>query len=133
MTPKIPGLSERATRKRLIDPKLKAAGWEVFPFDPDRALSTCDHIAIEEYPTDAGPADYALCVGGQILGVVEAQKLTLGPQNALTQAERYSRGANRKPARVRRVSRAVSLLYERRGHLASRPRPHPNDATSCSS
>ena len=49
MTPKIPGLSERATRKRLIDPKLKAAGWEVFPFDPDRALSTCDRIAIEEY------------------------------------------------------------------------------------
>src|SRR6185369_13709677 len=48
--------------------------------------------AIEEYETESGPADYALCVDGRIVAVVEAKKLTLGPQNVLTQAERYSRG-----------------------------------------
>ena len=37
-------------------------------------------------------ADYALVVDGQLLGVVEAKKVTLGPQNVLTQAERYSKG-----------------------------------------
>ncbi|MFC1944937.1 DEAD/DEAH box helicase family protein, partial [Chloroflexota bacterium] len=55
-------------------------------------LSSYHRCAIEEYPTDNGTADYALCVNGQILGIVEAKKLTLGPQNVLSQAERYSKG-----------------------------------------
>jgi len=74
--------SERDARKRLIDPKLAALGWQVVPFDPGRPLASYDRQAIEEYPTTDGPADYALTVGGQILGIVEAKKLTLGPQNA---------------------------------------------------
>src|SRR3989442_1385347 len=84
--------SEWLTRKELIDPKLEAAGWRVVPFALNRPLKLYDRCAIEEYPTDNGPADYALCLSGQILGVVEAKKLTLGPQNVLTQAERYSKG-----------------------------------------
>ena len=48
--------------------------------------------AIAEYPTDNGPADYALAVNGVVLEIVEAKKLTLGPQGVLTQAERYARG-----------------------------------------
>lgn len=87
-----PAKSEYVTRKQIIDAKLKAAGWTVAKFDADRPLAKYERCAIEEYPTEAGPADYALCVGGQILGVVEAKKLSLGPQNVLTQAERYSRG-----------------------------------------
>src|SRR3989449_4124621 len=84
--------SEWLTRKELIDPKLEAAGWRVVPFALNRPLKLYDRCAIEEYPTDNGPADYALCPSGRIVGVVEAKKLTLGPQNVLTQAERYSRG-----------------------------------------
>jgi hypothetical protein len=38
------------------------------------------------------PADYALIVDGQLLGVVEAKKVGLAPQTVLTQAERYSKG-----------------------------------------
>ncbi|MBZ5489883.1 MAG: DEAD/DEAH box helicase family protein [Acidobacteriia bacterium] len=87
-----PGKSEHVTRKSLIDSKLKAAGWRVVPFDPSRPLTNLNRCAIEEYPTENGPADYALCADGGILGVVEAKKLSLGPQNVLTQAERYSRG-----------------------------------------
>jgi type I restriction enzyme R subunit len=85
------GKSEYLTRKQIVDSKLRAAGWRVVAFKPNRPLSAYDNCAIEEFPTESGPADYALCVGGQILGVVEAKKLTLGPQEALTQAERYSR------------------------------------------
>jgi type I restriction enzyme, R subunit len=87
-----PGKSEFVTRKQIIDAKLKAAGWTVAKFDAARPLSKYERCAIEEYPTENGPADYALCVGGRILGVVEAKKLSLGPQNVLTQAERYSWG-----------------------------------------
>ena len=46
----------------------------------------------EEEPTANGPADYALWLDGNITGVVEAKKLTVGPQNVLTQAARYSQG-----------------------------------------
>jgi type I restriction enzyme R subunit len=92
-----PNKSEYLTRKQIVDSKLRAAGWSVVPFNPDRPLSAYDNCAIEEFPTESGPADYALCGGGQILGIVEAKKLTLGPQEVLPQAERYSRGLTSNP------------------------------------
>jgi type I restriction enzyme R subunit len=82
---------ERHTRKQRIDPKLTSAGWPVVPFSGDD-VSRYGTAAVEEFPTTAGPADYALIRRGAALGVVEAKKVTLGPQNVLTQAERYSRG-----------------------------------------
>lgn len=72
--------SERLTRKKRIDPLLKSLGWNVVPFDPSRSIDSYQNCAIEEYPTANGPADYALCINGMIVGVVEAKKLTLGPQ-----------------------------------------------------
>src|SRR5262245_49520213 len=84
--------SERRTRKRRIDPRLKQWGWDITPFNPTKPLSGYRHHAIEEFPTANGPADYALVVDGKLVGVVEAKKVTLGPQNVLTQAERYSKG-----------------------------------------
>jgi type I restriction enzyme, R subunit len=87
-----PNNSEWLTRKKLIDTRLRKAGWRVTPYRPDQPLAKFDRCAIEEYPTESGPADYVLCVAGQIFGIVEAKKLTLGPQNVLSQAERYSRG-----------------------------------------
>ena len=83
--------SEWLTRKRIIDGKLRAAGWEVVPFKKAKDLRL-SNAAIEEFETGNGPADYALCRNGRILGVVEAKKLSLGPQNVLLQAERYSKG-----------------------------------------
>src|SRR6266852_4861565 len=84
--------SERRTRKGRIDPRLKQWGWEIVRFNPARPLTDYHRHAIEEFPTANGPADYALIVDGELLGVVEAKKVTLGPQNVLTQAERYSKG-----------------------------------------
>ena len=72
--------SEWLTRKRLIDPKLKAAGWKIVHFSSQRPLVNDLPCAIEEFETANGPADYALCVDGHIVGIVEAKKLTLGPQ-----------------------------------------------------
>ena len=108
-----PANSEWLTRRTLIDPQLAAAGWKVVPFDSGKPLSELDCSGIVEYPTDNGPADYALCVGGRILGIVEAKKLSLGPQNVLTQAERYSRGASSNPLRF--GSYHVPFLYSTNG------------------
>src|SRR5215831_5363653 len=84
--------SERRTRRNRIDPRLKHWGWEITHYNPSRSISGYRRHAIEEFPTANGPADYALVVDGKFLGVVEAKKVTLGPQNVLTQAERYSKG-----------------------------------------
>ena len=77
---------EWLNRKRRIDPRLDACGWRRAASGSDGAHRT------EEEETDNGPADYALWLDGQIVGLVEAKKLTIGPQNVLTQAERYARG-----------------------------------------
>ena len=82
--------NESETRARRIDPQLEAQGWCITPLHPGRPQSHCTRHAVTEYPTANGPADYALFVGGQPFGIVEAKKVTLGPQNALTQAERSS-------------------------------------------
>ena len=107
--------SEFLTRKHLIDRQLTAAGWRVITFSPGKRLDSYDRCAIEEYPTDHGPADYALCVGGQILGIVEAKKLSLGPQEVLTQAERYAKGATGNPLNFRGFP--VPFLYSTNGEV----------------
>ncbi|MDR3415583.1 MAG: hypothetical protein P4L83_05285, partial [Nevskia sp.] len=83
------------------------------PFSAAKPLSAYDACAIEEYPTENGPADYALCVAGKILGIVEAKKLSLGPQNVLVQAERYSRGVSQ--AGLASGQFGVPFLYSTNG------------------
>lgn len=61
-------------------------------FESIDALRRGSRLAVEELPTSAGPADYALADAGDVLGVVEAKRLTVGPEGVLTQASRYSRG-----------------------------------------
>lgn len=107
--------SEWLTRKRLIDPKLRAAGWSIAPFSPGMSLNADRTCAIEEYETASGPADYVLCVDGKILGVVEAKKLTLGPQGVLTQAERYCKGVTNSPFNYRGYR--VPFLYSTNGEV----------------
>jgi type I restriction enzyme R subunit len=84
--------SEARTRKSRIDVALRDAGWEMLPFDAALNLASLAHHAIEEYATANGPADYALVANGDLIGVVEAKKLSLGPQNVLVQASRYAQG-----------------------------------------
>ena len=82
---------EKDTRKQRIDPKLRAAGWTVVPFDDSMPTSIPSGKAVREWPTAYGPADYTLCDEGEIRAVTEAKKLTVGAQGILPQAERYSR------------------------------------------
>jgi type I restriction enzyme, R subunit len=85
------GPSEAATRAIRIDPRLEADGWTVVPLAPGQQAQW-QHHAVAEYPTSAGPADYALFLDGQLVGIVEAKATHVGPQSVLTQAERYAKG-----------------------------------------
>ncbi|WP_202870274.1 type I restriction-modification enzyme R subunit C-terminal domain-containing protein [Kribbella sp. VKM Ac-2571] len=72
-------------------------------------------MAFEEYPTSAGPADYALCDAHEVRAVVEAKKVTLGPQGVLVQAERYSRGIGQSPKHQGEFG--VPFLYSTNGEV----------------
>jgi len=87
--------SEWKTRKTRIDAQLKALrpAWDIIRFKEGMDTSTFSLHAVEEYPTANGPADYALFVKGKLLGIIEAKKVAINPQNVLEQAKRYSAGA----------------------------------------
>ncbi len=88
---------ERDTRWRRIDPKLRASGWAIADGARLNTAELRAPTALTELSTLDGPADYTLCAAGRVVGVVEAKKLTLGPEGVLTQAERYSRGIRQQP------------------------------------
>src|SRR3990172_4910595 len=88
---------EWKTRRERVDPRLRAAGWGQPVLYNGQPLDSRERQAVREYPTELGPADYALVNAQRILGVVEAKKVGLGPQEVLKQAERYSRGATDNP------------------------------------
>lgn len=89
-------LDERETR-RLIDIQLRAAGWEAdseeLTYQNGVRPQKGRNLAIAEYPTANGRADYALFCGLQIVGVVEAKRQSKDvSEGALNQAKRYSEG-----------------------------------------
>lgn len=86
---------EWQTRRDRINKRLKALNpsWEIVKYSESLNPKTLSCHAVEEYPTAKGPADYALFVNGQLLGILEAKKVKVGPQNVLEQAKRYARGA----------------------------------------
>lgn len=111
----MPPESERITRKRRIDPRLTRSGWIVEPFRPESPIASYKRGAVEEFETANGPADYALCDGARVRGVVEAKKITLGPQGVLTQAERYSKGVHQVPSYQGEFG--VPFLYSTNGEV----------------
>src|SRR3989338_8778939 len=86
--------SEWQTRKKRIDSKLKnlIPAWKILPYKEGMNTSALDGCAVEEFHTENGPADYALFVKGQLLGIIEAKKVSVNPQNVLEQAKRYAKG-----------------------------------------
>jgi type I restriction enzyme R subunit len=115
--------AEWLTRKKRIDTRLKQSGWKLLPFSSGLDLTTLDKCAVEELPTGNGPADYALFVGGRCLGIVEAKKVTVNPQNVLEQAKRYARGVFDAVGQWNEFR--VPFLYSSNGtliwHLDTRP------------
>ena len=86
---------DEADTRLLVDEQLRQAGWNV-------DSSTLRHskgarpeknrnMAIAEWPTSSGPADYALFAGRALVGVVEAKRKRKNVMSAVdVQATRYS-------------------------------------------
>jgi type I restriction enzyme R subunit len=87
-------LDEAATRQ-LIDRQLRQAGWEADTVNLRYANGTRPqkgrNLAIAEWPTRSGPADYVLFIGLMPVAVVEAKRKNVDVSTNLQQAKRYSR------------------------------------------
>ncbi|MFH1224190.1 MAG: type I restriction-modification enzyme R subunit C-terminal domain-containing protein [Candidatus Diapherotrites archaeon] len=105
--------SESQTRYALIDPKLKESGWKVLK--PTDKIPENGAFAVGEFDTKEGPADYALFIDGLIVAVVEAKKLSVGPQNVLVQAQRYARGVKNSPFDFNGLK--VPFIYSTNGEI----------------
>jgi len=87
-------LNEADTRK-IIDARLREAGWEADTEEiahgkgvrPQRGRN----LAIAEWPTSSGPADYVLFVGLIPVAIVEAKRKIKQVPGHIEQAKRYSR------------------------------------------
>lgn len=88
-------LDERATRQ-LIDIKLRDAGWEVdtetLTYAKGVRPQKGKNLAIAEWPTKDGRADYILFAGLTVVGAVEAKRRCKDVAGDIDQAKRYSRG-----------------------------------------
>ncbi len=88
-------LDEASTRD-LIDQQLRDRGWEADTrtsrYSTGARPAKGRNLAIAEWPTANGPADYALFVGTTLVGLVEAKRRRKNVSAAIDQAERYSVG-----------------------------------------
>ncbi len=88
-------LDEASTRDR-IDAQLRARGWEAdtrtLRYAAGARPAKGRNMAIAEWPTASGPADYALFCGLTCVGVVEAKRRNRNVAAALVQAGRYAQG-----------------------------------------
>ncbi|HWK35168.1 type I restriction-modification system endonuclease [Sphingomonas sp.] len=87
---------DEAETRALIDQQLRDRGWEVdtgsLRYSAGVRPAKGRNMAIAEWPTASGPADYALFVGTTLVGVVEAKRRRKNVSAAIDQAERYSAG-----------------------------------------
>src|SRR6266581_784379 len=117
--------AEWKTRRDRIDKRLRACNppWQLIRWKEGLATSNLTCHAVTEFPTANGPADYALFVNGVLLGIIEAKKVTVNPQNVLEQAKRYAEGATQGPGNWDGLR--VPFLYATNGeiiwHLDVRP------------
>jgi type I restriction enzyme, R subunit len=69
---------DEASTRALIDEQLRARGWEAdtvsIRYGTGSRPAKGRNLAIAEWPTTSGPADYALFVGTRCIGVVEAKR-----------------------------------------------------------
>ncbi len=93
-------LDEAGTRQ-IIDEQLRQAGWQAdsvqLRYSQGSRPEKGKNLAIAEWPTESGPADYVLFVGLMPVATVEAKRKNIDVSGALQQAKRYSRDVKLMP------------------------------------
>ena len=107
-------MTPEAQARQRIDDRLEAAGWHLQDMK-ELNLGAVIGIAVREYPTDTGPADYVLFVHRQAVGVIEAKKDSAGENLTVTerQTERYANAT----LKWRKDSTPLRFLFEATGQI----------------
>lgn len=86
---------DEADTRRLIDAQLREAGWEAdsvtLSYKEGVRPAKGRNMAIAEWPTTEGRADYVLFTGLDVVGVIEAKRQQKNVSAAIEQSKRYSR------------------------------------------
>ncbi|AGX88753.1 type I restriction-modification enzyme R subunit C-terminal domain-containing protein [Candidatus Symbiobacter mobilis] len=100
--------------RQQIDQKLEQANW-VIQDVKQLNLGAAVGVAVREYPTDTGPADYVLFVNRAAVGVIEAKKDSAGENITVVeyQTQRYAT-ANLK---WRKDNMPLRFLFEATGQI----------------
>lgn len=87
---------DEADTRLLIDEQLRHAGWEAdsqsLRYESGARPVAGKNLAIAEWPTKNGRADYVLFTGLTVVGVVEAKRKAKDVSGSLQQSRRYSEG-----------------------------------------
>lgn len=107
-------MTPEAKAREIIDRKLEQAGWVIQDMK-QLNLSASPGIAIREFPTDTGPADYVLFVNRQPVGVIEAKKDAAGENITVieNQTERYAAASSK----LRTGDTPLRFLFEATGQI----------------
>jgi len=97
-----------------IDEKLTQAGWVIQDMKQIN-LGAAIGVAVREYPTDTGPADYVLFVNRNAVGVIEAKKDSAGENLTVveSQTERYATAS----LKWRKDNTPLRFLFEATGQI----------------
>jgi type I restriction enzyme, R subunit len=100
--------------RQQIDQRLEQAGWLVQDLKQIN-LGAAVGVAVREYPTDTGPADYVLFVHRQAVGVIEAKRDEAGENLTATepQTERYANAT----LKWRTERQPLPFLFEATGQI----------------
>lgn len=107
-------MTPEAKARQFIDQKLEGAGWVVQDMRQVN-LRAGQGVAVREYPTDTGPADYLLFVNGDPVGIIEAKRDEAGANLSAheTQTERYANAT----LKWRTGGAPLRFLYEGTGQI----------------
>ncbi|MCW3002638.1 MAG: type site-specific deoxyribonuclease [Conexibacter sp.] len=118
--------------RRQIDALLVKAGWTI-QNHKEMNLGASRFVAVREFPTPTGPADYVLYVDGKIIGTLEAKPQGKPLSGVETQADRYADGLARRaaeglpcwslPVPFHYMSTGTETMFTSRLDPVVRPRP----------
>jgi type I restriction enzyme R subunit len=107
-------MTPEAKARHQIDRKLEQAGWLVQD-KKQLNLGAALGVAVREYPTDSGPADYVLFVSREAVGVIEAKRDEAAECITVTEAqtERYANAT----LKWRNNNTPLPFLFEATGQI----------------
>jgi type I restriction enzyme R subunit len=113
-----PNQNPEQLARDVIDQQLLEAGWVIQNVNQTNLAANAEHkngVAVREFPTNAGPADYMLFVDGVAYGVIEAKKAEMGEK--LSVVEEQSLGYAKAGTKYQNTEDTIRFLYESTGIL----------------